>query len=630
MHIIGTAGHVDHGKSSLVIALTGHDPDRFMEERERGMTLDLGFAPLRFDDGVEAGIIDVPGHERFLHNMLAGAAGMELLLLVVDASEGPRRQTFDHLHILDFLNVRRAIIVLTKRDIVDDEGLDIAAELVRDAVKGTFAQDAPVIAVSNITRAGIDELKAAIHDALASLPPRDPDAPAYLPVDRVFALTGIGTILTGTLMQGTIRTGETLVLQPSGLDARVRSLQTFGRSIGSVSGGARVAVNVPGIDAHAVGRGEALVAPREFTPVSNLRVDFTPLPAALGLLKRRTPVRAHIGSAEIPGTLVFETKPPSEAVATPARLLLQRPTVFYPGSRLIVRRMSPKDLLGGAIARAAGLGAGAAFDPHDAATDSAVDRILAILRAARLNALEMPAIAAAANVVATAAQAALDELCADGRIVQLHKPAAFVARTAFDAALERLAQALIERHRQKPWSLGITAREAAAVLEVDEARAVRLLSALLDDGRLAQTGRLWHLPDVTPELTAAQRTFIVGALREDPATPLLPHSYDDVVGQAGTSGVPALLDAIETQLVIGSLVRIGDDLYRRAQIERARGLLVTLLQDGANATMAQVRDAFGTSRKHALPLMEYFDAAGLTVRDGDLRRLRKVARPAAT
>lgn len=630
MHIIGTAGHVDHGKSSLVIALTGHNPDRFIEERERGMTLDLGFAPLRFDDGVEAGIIDVPGHERFLHNMLAGAAGMELLLLVVDASEGPRRQTFDHLHILDFLNVRRAIIVLTKRDIVDDEGLDIAAELARDAVKGTSVHDAPVLAVSNVTGAGIAELKAAIHDELVSLPPRDPDAPPYLPIDRVFALTGIGTILTGTLMQGTIRTGDTLVLQPSGLDARVRSVQTFGRSVSSASGGARVAINVPGIDAHAVGRGEALVAPREFTPSSDLRVDFTPLPAALGLLKRRTPVRAHIGSAEIPGTLVFETRPPSDAVATPARLLLQRPTVFYPGSRLIVRRMSPKDLLGGAIARAAGVAAGAAPGLLDAAVDSPAERILAILHVADLNALEVPAVASAANVVAQTAQTALEHLCAEGRIVQLHKPAAFVTRAAFDTAFERLARALVARHHDKPWSLGIAAREAAMALEIDEQRAVRLLAAWLDDGRLAQTGRLWHLPDVAPELTAAQRAFLSGTLREDPAAPLLPSSYDDVQRRAGASGILGMQDAVETLLLTGGLVRIGDDLYRRAQIERARGLLVTLLQGGANATMAQLRDVFGTSRKHALPLMEHFDAAGLTVRDGDLRRLRKVAHPAAT
>jgi selenocysteine-specific elongation factor len=630
MHIIGTAGHVDHGKSALVIALTGHDPDRFIEERERGMTLDLGFAPLRFDDGVEAGIIDVPGHERFLHNMLAGAAGMELLLLVVDATEGPRRQTFDHLHILDFLNVQRTIIVLTKRDLVDDEGLAIAAELARDAVKETRAEDAPVIAVSNVTGKGIAELKAAIHEALAVLPPRDPDAPAYLPVDRVFALTGLGTILTGTLMQGTIRIGDTLTLQPSGLEARVRSLQTFGRSADAVSGGARVAVNVPGIDAHAIGRGEALVASREFTPVSELQVDFTPLPAALRLLKRRMPVRAHIGSAEIPGTLVFEAKPPGDAVTTPARLLLTRPTVFYPGSRLIVRRMSPKDLLGGAIARAtAGAPADASLDPHDG-KDSQLERVLSIVQAAGPHALETRAVAAAANIIVAAAQAALDQLAADGRVIALHKPSAYVSDAEFDAAFDRLKQALAARHRDKPWSLGMTAREAASALEMDETQALRFLTAWHDDGRLSQTGRLWHLPDVAPELTPQQRSFLAEALRADPATPLVPHSFDDINRRAGSSGVPGMLEAIDTLLVTGGLIRVGDDLYRRAQIERAHGLLVALLQDGSSATMAQLRDAFGTSRKHALPLMEHFDGTGLTVRDGDLRRLRKVARPAAT
>jgi selenocysteine-specific elongation factor len=629
MHIIGTAGHVDHGKSSLVIALTGHDPDRFIEERERGMTLDLGFAPLRFDDGIEAGIIDVPGHERFLHNMLAGAAGMELLLLVIDATEGPRRQTFEHLHILDFLNVRRTIVVLTKRDLIDGEGLAIAAELARDAVKPTRASEAPIMAVSNVTGEGMVELKTAIHAALVALPPRDPDAPAYLPVDRVFALPGLGTILTGTLMQGTIRTGDTLTLQPSGLEARVRSLQTFGRSAEAVSGGARVAVNVPSIDAHAVGRGEALVAPREFTPTAELHVDFTPLPAALRLLKRRTPVRAHIGSAEIPGTLVFEAKPPSDAVATPARLLLARPTVFYPGSRLIVRRMSPKDLLGGAIARAAGVRDAASHDQRDG-EDAQLEHVLAIVQSAGPRALETRAVASAANIVAPAAQVALDRLAADGRVVVLHKPLAYVSQAAFDDAFERLARALAARHRDKPWSLGMTAREAAAALAMDEPNTVRFLTEWHEDGRLAQTGRLWHSVGVAPELTPAQRAFLAEALREDPATPLVPCSFDDMRRRAGSSGVLGILEAIDTLLITGGLVRVGDDLYRRAQIERAHGMLVARLADGSSATMSQLRDAFGTSRKHALPLMEHFDSMGLTVRDGDLRRLRKVARPAAT
>src|SRR5579872_4615320 len=220
MHIVGTAGHVDHGKSALVRALTGTDPDRWREEQLRGMTLDLGFAHLRYDDGVEAGIVDVPGHERFLHNMLAGAAGMELLLLVIAATEGPKPQTFEHLQILNFLNVQRAIVVVTKADLVDAESLAIAVELARDACRGTVAQDAPVLPVSSVTTIGLEALKSAIHETLMALPPRRSDVPAFMPIDRVFAMTGHGTVVTGTLMQGTIRSGETFALAPSGLTAR--------------------------------------------------------------------------------------------------------------------------------------------------------------------------------------------------------------------------------------------------------------------------------------------------------------------------------------------------------------------------------------------------------------------------
>jgi len=625
MHIVGTAGHVDHGKSSLVIALTGHDPDRLIEERERGMTLDLGFAPLHLPDGAEAGIIDVPGHERFLHNMLAGAAGMELLLLVIDAAEGPRPQTFDHLRILDFLNVRRAIIVLTKRDLVDAESLAIAEALSREAVAGTVAQDAPVVAVSSLTGEGIEQLKTLIGQALATLPSRGPDAPAYLPVDRVFALPGHGTIVTGTLMQGTIKAGDMLMLQPSGLEVRARSIQTFGRKVESASGGARVAVNLPGVEVHAIRRGEALVAPREFVPSSELHVEFTPLPQAIRLLKRRTPVRAHIGSDEIPGVLIFEGSAPTDTTPVAARLVLTRPTVFYPGSRLIVRRMSPKDLLGGAVARSPG--ARTPDDRHEVRDgDGAAgpSRALGAIEAAGLAPLDSAHIAAALNVVLAKAQDEIDELVAAGSVVALSKPSAYVSRAANDRAFERAARLLEERRRRASWVLGASASDIAHDLAIPEPLAARLLAAWHDDGRLALTGRFWHLPDASVTLTGEQRDFFLRELREDAANPLVPTSFDSLMDRSRAARIDGLPEAIETLLATGALVRIGDDVYRRAQIQRARALLADVLKDGAGATMAQVRDAFGTSRRYALPLMEYFDGVGLTIRDGDIRRLRKV------
>jgi selenocysteine-specific elongation factor len=618
MHIIGTAGHVDHGKSSLVIALTGHNPDRFIEERERGMTLDLGFAPLRFDDGVEAGIVDVPGHERFLHNMLAGAAGMELLLLVVDATEGPRPQTFEHLHILDFLNVRRAIIVLTKRDLVGPDEIEIAGALTTQACAQTVASDAPVIAVSNTTGEGIDELKRAIHAALVALPPRDPAAPAYLPVDRVFALPGHGTIVTGTLMQGTIKTGDTLALQPSGLQARVRSIQVFGRKVDSVSGGSRAALNLPGVGVSDIHRGEALVATLEFQPTRELAIDFTALPGALKLLKRRTPVRAHIGSAEIPGTLIFESGAPSGTQPARAKLSLSRAAVFYPGSRLVLRRMSPKDLLGGAAAlsTAASAATSAGTSEEDASP------VLRALRATDLQPLDLAKIAAAANVVLDSARVEIERLIEEGAAVALHKPVAYLTRAAFDSAFARLAAALACVHKERPWRSGATAQELARSLGIDLALGARLLDAYLEDGRVAQSGRFWHLPDFKTVLTREQQAFFGGAVGLDPANPLVPHSHESLTEQIAASKVSGLDEALESLLAIGALVRVGDDLYRREQIGRARTLLEQTLARGASATMAQVRDAFGTSRKYALPLMEYFDGIGLTIRDGDLRRLR--------
>ncbi|HZV79065.1 MAG TPA: selenocysteine-specific translation elongation factor [Candidatus Binatus sp.] len=625
MHIIGTAGHVDHGKSSLVISLTGHNPDRLIEEQRRGMTLDLGFAPLRLDDGLEAGIIDVPGHERFLHNMLAGAAGMELLLLVIDAAEGPRAQTFDHLRILDFLNVRRAIVVLTKRDLVDAEGLQISTTLAKDAVADTVVRDAPVIAVSNVTGEGIAELKAAIAAALATLPARDADAPAYMPVDRVFALTGHGTIVTGTLMQGTIRTGDTLVLQPSGIEVRARSIQTFGVKSERVSGGSRVAVNVPGVSVDSIRRGEALVAPHEFVATSELLVDFTPLPSALRLLKRRTHVRAHIGSDEIPGVLAFERAAPTDTGPVHARLILQRPTVTYPGGRLVVRRMSPKDLLGGAVVHSA-LARLADTPRADGAADESLDaRALQAVGASGLDALEPSKLAAALNVVLDKAVGVASALVASGALVELHKPNAYITRVTSDAALDNAFAALDERRRRAPWLLGLTSAEVARVVSVPDANVSRLLAAWHDDGRLALTGRFWHAPGSTPSFSAQQRDFFARELRDDPANPLLPTAYEDVMKRISGARIDGLKDALETLLATGALVRIGDDLYRRGQLTAARTILAKALANGG-ATMAQLRDAFGTSRRYALPLMEYFDGIGVTIRDGDVRRLRTVKR----
>jgi len=615
MHVIGTAGHVDHGKSSLVRALTGTEPDRWIEERLRGMTLDLGFAHLRYDDGVEAGIVDVPGHERFVHNMLAGAAGMELLMLVVAANEGVRPQTVEHLAILDFLNVRRAIVVLTKRDLVDGATLAAAERDVREAVHGTVAADAPAVAVSTLTGEGMDALRAAIHDALVALPPRLPDAPAFLPIDRVFALPGRGTIVTGTLMQGTLRTGATLRLDPPGRDVRLRSLHVFGAPRDAVSGGARVAVNVPGVEVAELHRGAVLADP-ELGADSSLRVRFRAATSAAGLLRRRTPVRAYLGAAEIIGTLVFDDAPPRDASETSATLHLRRATTTYPNEAFVLRALSPKALLGGGTVSAIGADAGASAEAPDVA---AVAQALAASRLVPRSAAEL---GARANVREARAADILEELAERGLARRVQRPAAYVDGAAADALSLRIADVLQRREAEAPWMLGTTSLALARELAVEEPFLLRFLASEAEDGRIAARGGYYATPGHAPRLSDEQRAFFERAVRVDPAQPLVPTPLEQFVGELRRANVAGLAQAFDTLLATGALVKVGADVYRGTQIAEIRARLTAAIRRDGPITMAAFRDAVGTTRKYAVPLMEWFDATGVTIRDGDRRALR--------
>lgn len=638
MHIVGTAGHVDHGKSALVRALTGTDPDRWIEERLRGMTLDLGFAHLRFPDGVEAGIIDVPGHERFLHNMLAGAAGMELLLLVVAANEGPKPQTAEHLAILQYLSVRRTIIVLTKCDTVDEHEQAFAEELVREAVAATIAQDAPLVRVSSVTGEGLERLRSLIHGALGELPPRAPAAPPYLPIDRVFALAGHGTIVTGTLMQGRIAPGDTLALSPLGRDVRVRNLQVFGAKRDSADGGSRVAVNLPGIETSEIARGAVLASP-QFEARANFVVHFRPYPAALSLLRRRTPVRAYVGSAELLGTLVFETLPLKAQVE--ARLFLRAPTVVFPEAAFVVRRLSPKTLLGGGTIAVAGP---TAPSDGDCSSDRDAPEVAAVweaLRAAGLAGGAAAVLGAAANVREEVAEATLSRLADDGRALRLQKPAAYAAADVINPIVLRIVATLRASERATPWLFGVSAMGLSRALSIPEPTLLRILAVAALDGRLAARDGYYASPDFVPTLTVEQEIFFDRAFLNDAPTPVAfaartpqersasvggpaeePVAIAALVADIKAANVPGLAQAFDTLLAGGALVRIGDALYRGPQIADIRKRLEAALRRDKQITMAGFRDLIGTSRKYAVPLLEWFDATGVTIRAGDYRLLR--------
>jgi len=633
------------------------------------MTLDLGFAHLRFDDGLEAGIVDVPGHERFLHNMLAGAAGMEILLLVIAANEGARPQTLEHLTILQYLNVRTTIVAVSKIDLLDAADVAFALEAIAEELRGTVAEGAPLFPVSTVSGAGLAALKDALHGALRALPPRAPEAPAYLPVDRAFALPGHGTIVTGTLMQGRVRTGARLRVSPPGSEVRVRGLQVFGEAREAAEGGTRVALNLPGIEVAGVARGAVLASP-ELEAQDTFAVEFRPLAAALSMLRRRTPVRAYIGSAEVLGRLVFE-RTPVNAHPVAATLHLRAPVVAVPGSAFVVRRLSPKDILGGgtfgvtsatgsaesrsAVSGSAVIGpavigsavtvsaeSGSA-QSNSAESDSTamagsdaisalerespeVMRLAIALRDAGPSGANAERLGPAANVRAELAAELLQAFVADGRALRIAKPDAFVDIAIADEIFARVRTALVESESAKPWLLGLTLIGLARTLAVPEMTLVRLLFAFADDGRLAHRNGYFATPGFAPRLSAEQRAFFDAELVVDKAAPNVPLPFEPLVAKIGAARIVGLPQALDMLLGGGALVKVGDALYRRSQMTRIRADLENALKTKGTLTMAEFRDLIGTSRKYAVPLLEWFDAAGITLRNGDVRVLRQTAK----
>ncbi len=620
MHIVGTAGHVDHGKSALVAALTGTNPDRWVEEQERGMTLDLGFAHLRFDDGVEGGIVDVPGHERFLHNMLAGAAGMELLLLIVDAVEGVMPQTLEHLQILQFLNVRRIIVVASKIDLIDEAERGDVARRIAEHLQGTIAASAPIYPVSVVTGENLDTLRNVLHEELAALPPRNTDAPAYLPVDRVFSLPGLGTVVTGTLMQGRIETGETLMVEPGGKTAHVRSIGVFGATRPSVEAGARVALNLPGIDRHEIERGHAIVG-RELTARTNFAVRFVPLQGALSLIGRRTAVRAYVGSSEVLGTLVAQNGS-ANANEMRANLHLREPVVAFPGLRFVLRRPSPMTLLGGGRIEALDI-------PDDADSEGAAERAAAtLLRERGLQPVDLAAVAAAVNLRERAARELLERLIEREEALPIERPAEYVDGTAARVLLARVIEGLRDAQERESWSMGVTSLALARSLGIGEPLLVRIMERFVSEGRLLHRSGYYCTVDHEPALSSEQRAFFDHLVPLDEEQPFLPIPFAGAAAAVKLAKLAGAVKAFDTLLARGALVKVGDDLYRGSQIADIRTRVETLLGERERMTAAEFRDLLGTSRKYAVPMLEWLDGHGVTIRSGDYRTLRKKGAPA--
>ena len=627
--VIGTAGHVDHGKTTLIRALTGVDTDRLEEEKRRGMTIDLGFAPFVLPGGRQAGVVDVPGHERFLKNMLAGAGGMDVVMLVVAADDGVMPQTREHLDILATLHVPRGLVVLTKVDAVDPELVELAIEDVQGALAGTFMEGAPVIPVSAQTGEGLDALREALVRVADAAVPRDAAGAARLPIDRVFVKQGFGTVVTGTLVAGTLREGDAVAIAPAGLTSRVRGLHVHGAKRAEARAGQRVAVNLVGLEKHEIGRGDWLVAQGAVAPSTLLDVRLELLPHARPLA-HRTRIRLHHGSGELIGRVVLldrDELAPGEAA--PAQLVLERPAAAAFGDRFVVRRYAPPDVAGG----------GMVLHPAPAKHRRRHAATLAAL--ARLDAGDP--LGAMAEALRQAGEKPVPEATLLG-FVPLARAAeakAWLKKHAFDAGGGRwlhgegtlavgavLRDSLAKFHQALPWRLGLPVDDLAKRTKLPQPVVAKVAAAQVAAGSLAQAGRLLalpgHVPVLPPDLARA-RAAVLGRFAEAPL-----QDQEDFATAAPGAGdkLPALLeDLVEA----GELVRVSGGIYASAaRLAAIKARLREAFAASPQLTASQMREAIETSRKYAIPFLEYLDSSGFTRRQGDVRSLLdKGGEPAA-
>jgi selenocysteine-specific elongation factor len=635
MYVIGTAGHVDHGKSTLVEALTGTHPDRLKEERERQMTIDLGFAWLRLGEGEEVGVVDVPGHRDFIENMLAGVGGIDAALLVVAADEGVMPQTREHLAILDLLQVSAGVVVLTKADLVDADWLDLVMVDVAGVVEGTALAGAPIVAVSARTGAGLDRLRGELAAVLAARPPRVDLGRPRLPVDRVFSLAGFGTIVTGTLAGGTLAAGEEVVLLPDHIPARVRGLQTHKTKIERALPGSRVAANLAGVDLEQVRRGMVVARPGTFVPTTMLDARLRHLPDSGQPLKHNTEVKFFVGAAEVVGHVRLLESAGAQALAPGAsawvQITLAGPVVVGKGDRFILRRPSPGNTIGG----------GEVIDPHPKRRhrrrDPAVINRLETLARGTPGELLAQALdnLGPAPVREAVARAGLDrtggleaaaEARAAGLLVELDGEQLAVSRGVWGRLEAALIAALGAYHAAHPLRLGMPREElkSRVTQSVDPQWRARLTPKVFNvilaragqEGWLAPNGAGLRLARHTVVLTPAQQALADTLLADFGRDPHNTPSHKDAQARLGDELLAALLE--QGTLVAASPEVLFDAATYRQMVERVR----EHLQARGKITVAEVRDLFSTSRKYALALMEHLDALGVTRRVGDERVLK--------
>jgi len=613
---------VDHGKTALVKALTGVDTDRWEEEKRRGITIDLGFAPLDLGPGLKASVVDVPGHEDFVRNMVAGATGVDVALLVVAADEGVMPQTVEHTAILDLLDVRAGAVAITKADLAEPEWLELVSTDVKERLARSPIHWEPPVAVSAVTGAGLDALREALRHAAREARERAADDLFRLPVDRVFSLAGAGTVVTGTTWSGTVAVGQEVTVHPGPLRARVRSVEVHGHAEERAEPGRRTALALVGLDRAAARRGSVVVSDPSWRPTAELDVLVSLLPGARPLTQR-SQVRLHLGTADVLARVVpagERIQPGAQTQA--ARLRLEEPIVARWGDRAVLRAASPATTIGGCRV----------VDPFpaprprrpgplaDRAGPDPVQRVRAFVAAEGPRGLAVGDLTVRVGLSPREVPGVVEQAAGSGVVRAGDR---LVLQAAAEQARARVLDRLAAYHSEHPMLPGLPL-EAFRQLIGEPGLATRLLSALTSEGAVVQDGgaiRLsGHRPAIPPEFlggAAALREELAAAGSEGRSTAELAGRH---------SGIPAA-EIAEFLVREGTAIRMGKDTYYdRAKLESAARSVLREVKKRGEVTPSEVRVSLGLTRKHLIPILEWMDAQGLTVRVGDARRLGPAAR----
>ncbi|VAW41668.1 Selenocysteine-specific translation elongation factor [hydrothermal vent metagenome] len=636
--ILGTAGHVDHGKTSLIRALTGIETDRLKEEKSRGITIELGFAYLDLPCGHRLGIVDVPGHEKFVRNMVAGAAGMDLVAFIVAADEGIMPQTREHFEICQLLGVRDGLIIITKKDMVDDEWLEMVREEVRDFFRDSFLGEAPIIEVSSVTGEGLDTVKEVLDKKIAAMSFHEEFGPFRLAVDRVFSMKGFGTVITGTSLSGRVAVGDDLMFYPGGLTAKIRGLQVHGRNIEIVEAGHRTAINLQGIEKHEINRGDVAATPGSLVSSTLLDTDLHYLASNAKELKNRAQVRIHVGTREVIGRIVLMesdvVQPGAEAFV---QIILQEPVAVRPGDRYVVRSYSPITTIGGGSILNNAPRKRKRTTQRDRELNRRAfsicqngtyeDRMLLFLEESRQEGLTTDQLASRLGLFGKKLKKELQAPLSSGKIMVVDSERQrLLAAPTVNRLTTTITSLLEQYHARHPLKTGLAKEELRSRLKpaVDQKLFQFALGQLVKKKTIVQDQaevRLAHFKVTLQVDEQAMREKIISLFRD---AGLVPPNIKDVFNTMSEYPAAQVQQVIDLLLQEGMLIKVTESLHFYAeQLDRLAQQLTEYIKKEGEIDAPRFKDLTGLTRKFSIPLLEYFDKKKLTIRIGDKRVLRK-------